>query len=394
MAEPWKEYQNIESGPWEDYKPKSLFQKVITPIVSEETAKQPGILGEALRMAGRTLPTTTLMTGPFLSSLIPPNLREKMAPKQISEQTSPLAIGSYALPFLPKGVNTAGRIVSKAIKPTGEAGTLARAGAFMAGIDKEVLAETAKIGYRNVLNKKYYSAKIPEVLANRIEGNVTNLENAAKTEFDIITKPLRDIPFNWKELKGQILQLARGLRANPFKGPSRDLNMNIVDGISNAKVKNMGDVLDLRRNLDEVIYTAKGQGVKSQFGKAVRDKFNEILHQNDILRNADEMWTNLQNILRENKRVIGETGETYLKRWATLSAKQKNALALLEQKVGGEPFVQDITNWSLAKEFLSKPGIRGGIFNAIQKATHPILRAGLRAGGVVEKGRQILFRKP
>jgi len=369
---------------------QNIFQKAITPLISEEVAKK----SPAFMMAGRTLPSTMLMGGPFISSLVPPNLREQWAAKQMSEQTSPLAIGSYVLPFLPKGAGVIGRTTRRILKPTGEAGALAKTGAFIAGVDKEILAETAKIGYRNVLNKKYYNAKIPEILATRIEGNVANLENAAKTEFNIITNPLKDIPFNFKDLKNQILALARQLRTNPFKGPSKDLNMNIIDGVSKAKVKNIGDVLDLRRNLDEVLYTAKGQGIKSSFGKAVRDKFNEILHQNDILKGADEMWTNLQNILRENKRVMGETGESYLKRWANLTAKQKNALVLLEKKSGGEPFVQDLTNWSLAKEFLAKPGIRGGIFNAIQKTAHPLLRAGLRAGGVVEKGKQLLFRKP
>ena len=126
-----------------------------------------------------------------------------------------------------------------------------------------------------------------------------------------------------------IYQLSLKIKQNPFKGPTRGLDTRIVETLRspNLKVRTLGDVLDLRRFLDDELFTAKGQGIKSAYGKEVRDIFNKYLHKNEILKAADSEWYTLKNILRDNQKVIGETGENYLNRWSKLTTKQNTSVS-------------------------------------------------------------------
>ena len=323
----------------------------------------------------------------------------RATPRQLGEGALDIALDPRT--YLPTGATQKGakalmtpiEAAKRAITPTAKPGILARAGAFATGIDKEILKDVAKQGYRNVLQKKYYSKEIPEALSQRIDDNIDNLVTAARRQYDVIKEPLKDTPItkDWTGVVAKIKQFAQSIKKNPFKGQAKDLNVNIVNGIQTAKVRTMGDLLDLRRNLDDVIYPANRQGVKSQFGKEIRDEINKILHKNELLKEADQNWYNLEKSLQEGRKIIGETGEQFMKRWASLPNKQKELLVNLENRIGGEPFVEDLTNWSLAQKFLAKPGI-GGPISGIMKAGRPILRGALRTGSKIQELRKIITK--
>ncbi|MCK9370608.1 hypothetical protein M0R04_11920 [Candidatus Dojkabacteria bacterium] len=263
----------------------------------------------------------------------------------------------------------------------------------LAGIKPEVYQEVEQKGFRNVIQKRYLDKKMPEQLQERIESNLDLLEQGAIGKFDEATKPLRQTKIDWAQIRGDVVKLYNKVKANPFKGESKQLNDRITEGIVNTEVKNLGELLDLRRFLADELYTSSRTGVKSRFGKEVYDVFNKYLHQNETLKQADLDWTTLQNTLREGKRLTGETGENFLARFSKLTGKQKEKLALLEKQVGGEPFISDLTNWSLAQEFATKPTAISlnpfSGFGLLPKLSRPALRGYLRGSESIGKGLDI-----
>jgi len=233
-----------------------------------------------------------------------------------------------------------------------------RVGGAIAGIEPKILNETRQQGFRNVLQKRYYDTKVPEKIVESIDNNIERLKEVAGNKFNEQTAILRTQPFDYNLILEKVQPLSLDIKRNPFKSITRQLDQSIFDGLTdpNLEVNTLGDMLDLRRSLDEVIFTAKGQKIQSKFAMNVRKSINEVLHKNTELAKADEEWTSLQNMLSENKRVFGETGEAYLKRWENLSAKQKEKLSLLESELiksnpEATPFINDLTNYSLAKYY-------------------------------------------
>ncbi|MDD4892384.1 MAG: hypothetical protein PHH73_00095 [Candidatus Rickettsiella isopodorum] len=269
------------------------------------------------------------------------------------------------------------KVVSPVAKEVGKLGAKAL------GVPPETLAEVEKLGFRNVIQKKYTNKKIPVEIQARIENNITNLQDAVGKEYNNLTEPLKNIPVNFDEFRQDISDIVGKAKINPFKGTaSSDLETVIINGIDKAQPKNYSDLLELRRNLDDVIFTAKGTGVKSKFADNVRTKFNDYLHKNPVLKEADSNWYNLETVLKEiGNKVTSDTGENFLKRFGKLTQKQKEQLVTLEKNIGGEPFIQDLTRFSLAGEFYPKTG-----FNIPEFLKAQAIRTGLKTGERVSAG--------
>lgn len=265
---------------------------------------------------------------------------------------------------------------------------IGKAASVLSGVEKEAYEETAKKGFRKVISEKYLNKKMPEQIQARIEQNLDDLQVAAGNKFDDLTTPLQKQPFDMAKFRGEIVKIAEKQKNNPFTSETTQTNTRLLDGIINkAEVNNLGDALKLRRFLDEEIYSANGE-LKSKFGKQIRDVLQKELHKNEGLQQADNEWTALMSALREARKVTGETGEKFLERFGKMTAKQKAQLVNLEHEIGGEPFVEDLSNYSLAKEFGTKK-ISGGqdiVSGLMRFLTRPALRSYLRGGEKVTEG--------
>jgi hypothetical protein len=279
----------------------------------------------------------------------------------------------------------AGKVEQAIGKTTGRG--LERTGALVSGIEPEILAETRKLGFRNVLDKKYYNKKVPEQIIDTIDQNIEGLKATAGNKYKEITTPIRKEKFDYNQILNDLNRLSLKIKQNPFKGPTKGLDTRIVDTLRSPslKVKSLGDVLDLRRFLDQELFTAKGQGIKSAYGKEVRDIFNKYLHKNETLAKADNEWYTLQRILEDNQKITGETGEALLNRWTKLTTKQKENLSLLEKELLNKspeatPFIDDLTKYSLAQQYLSRAS-QSSPTGILGKAIRPVFRGYLRAFG-------------
>ncbi len=368
---------------------KTLFGKGLRGV-SEIAGFTGGGIGKTAQLAGKVIPKLAQETlkrkalragieGMTAGVLSPPS-RGFISPEERQKTGLGFGIFSAALPFIGAGIKS-----------------LPKLGRLLTGIEKETLDEVANRGYRNVLQEKYLNKKMPQILQERIQSNLDNLESAAITKYEDLTTPLRKIPFDLVELKGKVVKIATRVKMNPFKTDVSNLDEAILDGIVNkAQVKNLGDALNLRRSLDDIIYSNRGE-LRSSFGKQVRDLLNKELHKIDELKKVDANWTVLQDTLREGKKVLGETGEKFLARFSGMTAKQKEMLVNLERMIGGEPFIKDLTNWSLAKEFKATPkGISLNPFSGfglLPQVTKPIFRGALRTGEAIgEKASPLLNR--
>lgn len=269
----------------------------------------------------------------------------------------------------------------------------------VAGIEKDIYKEASKIGFNKVLKTKYYDKKLPSKIQQRIADNIDNIQEVASNQYDDLVKPLKQSPFDIAQLRGDVIKIANRIKTNPFDTDVSKLDNTILDGIINkAKVNNLGDALDLRRNLDDVIYSNKGE-LKSSFGKQVRDLLNKELHKNKALEKVDKEWTSFKELLRDGKKILGDTGEKILERFGNMTDKQKQMLSEIEQKIGGAPFIQDLTNYSIAKEFITRkvmPSPSGAIRAVIKPALRGYLRTGEKIGKIsgesIETGKS-LFNK-
>ena len=260
---------------------------------------------------------------------------------------------------------------------------LGRGLATLSGIEKEVYQEAQQKGFRNVLKSKFYSKKLPVEIQNRIANNIDNMEVIASQQYDDLITPLKKSPFDMPKLKGEVVKIANRVKLNPFDTDVSKLDNAILDGVVNkAQANNLGEALDLRRNLDDIIYSNKGE-LRSSFGKQVRDLLNKELHQNKGLENVDKEWTAFKEILKEGKKILGDTGEKILERFGNLTEKQKQMMVSLERKIGGIPFIEDLSNYSLAKEFITRkvsPTLYGLIRAGLKPLTRGYLRGGEKAG--------------
>jgi hypothetical protein len=272
-------------------------------------------------------------------------------------------------------------------------------GRTLSGVEKEVYEEASKKGFRNVLQSKYYNKKLPAQIQNRIAQNLDNMESAASIEYDNLVTPLKQSPFDMAKLRGDVIKIANRVKDNPFDTENSKIDQAIMDGIINkAKANNLGQALDMRRNLDDIIYSNKGD-LKSSFGKQVRDLLNKELHKNKDLAKVDTEWSSLMETLKDSRKILGDTGEKILDRFSNMTDKQKSNLVDIEKKIGGLPFMEDLTNYSLAKEFISRkvsPSVPGVIRAAVKPATRGFLRQGERftnaLGMAEEKGKEVVGR--
>jgi hypothetical protein len=262
---------------------------------------------------------------------------------------------------------------------------IGRAGSVISGIEKEVYEEAQKNGFRNVLKSKYYGKKLPEEIQDRIALNLDNMQSAAGDKYETLTEPLRKSSFDMAQFRDDVIKRANRIKMNPFDTDVSKLDNAILDGVANkAEIKTLGDALDLRRSLDDVIYSNKGE-LKSTFGKQVRDVLNKALHQNKDLKKVDADWTNFLDVLRDSKKILSDTGEKILARFGSMTGKQKQMLVELEKEIGGMPFVEDLTNWSIAKEFTTKT-VSPNVSGVVRAVSKPVLRGYLRQGEKVVSG--------
>lgn len=256
---------------------------------------------------------------------------------------------------------------------------IGRVGSAVSGIEKEIYDEAAEKGFRNVLQNKYYNKKLPSQIQERIANNIDNMEISAGKTYDKLVEPLKKTPFDMPQFRGDVIKAANRVKTNPFKTDASKIDKAILDGVVNkANANNLGDALDLRRNLDDIIYSNNGE-LKTSFGKQVRDILNNELHKNKELAGVDKEWSSFIKVLKESKKVLGDTGEKILDRFGKMTEKQKQMMIALEKKTGGEPWVEDLVNYSLAKDFITKklsPSIPG----LIKASARPILRSYLRKG--------------
>lgn len=310
-----------------------------------------------------------------------------MTPEGTDMVNLPQRVNQAAISGIVQGaLPIAGQVIKKGAEG------IKKAGAAISGIEQDTLNEVAQKGFRKVLQQKYYNKKMPEAIQLRIENNLANLETAAGNKYDQLTAPLRQTPFDMAQLRGEVAKLATKAKTNPFNPEGMPkVDQEILDGIINkTQVKNLGDALDLRRFLDDKIYSPKGE-LETSFGKKIRDLLNKELHKNKMLEQTDKDWAGLKSALKEGKKVIGETGEKFLARFSSLTSKQKDLLVRLEKEIGGEPFMEDLTNWSLAKQFTSKASPTGSVAGLVAKVAKPAFRGYLRTGESLQEKAQPLF---
>lgn len=354
-------------------------QKTLTGKVARGVG---GAMGFGIGIPGKAAASTAGMVRGVLSPRIAKTIAGRMA-----QGAAGGAVGGYlsgdTLEGKAQGAKLGGILggVAPAIAPVAKkvASGVGRGMSALSGVSKETFEETGERGFRNVLQKKYYNKKIPQQIQERIEGNLESLERASENKYDALTAPLKKMKFDAAEFRGKVSQIASKAKDNPFKTPEANLDREILDvAMNRAKLKNYGDALSFRRFLDNQIYSGKSE-LKSKFGKEVRDLLKEELHKNPQLKAVDADWTTLQNALREGRKVTGETGEKLLARFNSLTTKQKSMLSALEKEVGGEPFIDDLTNYSLAKDYTTKtlyPGLSGVIRGILRPATRGVLRSG------------------
>lgn len=256
---------------------------------------------------------------------------------------------------------------------------IGKAGSKLSGIEKEVFEEAKQKGFRKVLQHKFYNKKMPAQIQDRIAQNLDNMETAASDEYDRLITPLKKSSFDMAQLRGNVNKIMNRVTKNPFDTENSKLDQAIADGIINkAEITNLGDALDLRRNLDDIIYSNKGD-LKSSFGKQVRDILNKELHKNKGLAKVDKDWSSLMDTLRDSRKILGDTGEKILSRFSNMTDKQKQNLVALEKKIGGLPFMEDLTNYSLAKEFITRK-VSPSVTGLVRAVSKPALRGFLRQG--------------
>lgn len=387
-------------------------QNVAGLLQREESLATAPVLG-ALQTEGGILDKIkggVKATGKALTGEEAPQLgdvpRELGAPEGVASTA-----GFVASLGLPSNLLLGGPKILKPAKAIQE--TTAKSTAFALG-RSEALKEAKQIGFRKVLQERFFDKNFPAKIQQRIESNISNLAESAADKFKQVVEPFKNTPVQFGNILTKVNELASKALRSPFKTGSRDLVEVVRDGVNKFPVKNFDDLLNLRRFLDDVLFDAKGQ-VKVDFGKQVRNIINDVLHSNPTLREADKLWTALQQQLKNiGKKVTSDTGENFLKRFDKLTQKQKGLLSNLEKEIGGEPFIDDLTNFSVAQKFATDPskslfglqiardllrkGMRGGLRTADQPAVkgttkvldETISRSGTQAGkiGVIESERQ------
>lgn len=364
------------------------------PSVFPEQTTLPGkllrgaseIAGFTAGLPGRAAVKVAQFTGKAMPKVVP-KLLTKMAQGAAAGGTGGALAGDT---LKSRRNNAVGGSIMGAVLPAISPGAkwlfekIAAPGRVLSGIEKEVFEEASKKGFRNVLQSKFYSKKLPAQIQERIAQNLDNMEIAAGDEFDRLAGPLKKAQFDMAKFRGEVIKIANRVKENPFDTDSSKLDKAILDGVINkAQANNLGEALDIRRNLDDIIYSNKGE-LKTSFGKQVRDLLNKELHKNKNLENVDKEWSSLMEVLKTSKKVLGDTGEKILDRFINLTDKQKQMLVNLEKKIGGLPFVEDLTNYGLAKEFITRK-VTPTTSGVVRAMTKPMFRGYLRTGENITK---------
>lgn len=295
------------------------------------------------------------------------------------------SLGLVGASMLPSSL-LGGKLFQKAVSKN--VGRASKVGASLTGVKQEILQEVKDRGFRNVLNKKYYSKDIPSEIQDVIIKNADDYRELAQSKFDAVAEPLRNtpVPDNYKEVLTK--DIIGKTRIFDTKSKEIRLAKKWVDIIENAKIDHFGDLLDLRRNLDEVIFNERGRLVGTERLSKIRKNINSILHKDSALKEADSIWTTFQSDLADVVDDISnvKTGENILKRFGSLTKKHKNVIIDMENTIkklnpNAKPFIDDLTNYSLAQEFLPTQG-RTSVSRSqiIERALLPAYRGALRTG--------------
>lgn len=385
LEAPRREESVVAASLEEAVKDPRLATKVLA------SAAAPGAAGYAVTDIASRAPVKEALLGKTR-----PELGDIYRTRGVAEPVSKM-MGLGLSAGLPTNVLAAEMLAGKIPKAVQkkEPGMLARAGAWLSGVEQETLEDVAKQGYRNVLKKEYYKKSLPSIIQQKIEGNIDDFVGKIDESFDVATQAVRNMP---APTKGSLREkLLSGIRKPKYitDSPEMALLDKRVAEINKGKFKSYGDLLDYRRELDDIIYGETKRKVGTDAIKKIRDNINDILHQSDELRNADEMFYNYKNTMREiGNKVKSDTGESFIGRFGNLTQKQKDRLIQLEKQFGGEPFVEDLTRYGLAKEFV--PRARPSLYPAslLGKMTSPILRGSLRTGekigGALTKGQNVV----
>ena len=320
----------IDNIKWDDdiewdapTQPKSLFQKIVTPFVSEEFAKRPGPLGEGLRMAGRTLPSTTLISGPLLSSLVPPIMRERMAPREISEQTSPLAITSYAMPFLGKKAQT----IMTGRKPALEKSAMNIWGRILKPTTSDIQIIEAKGGAK--ISDAIRLAAEEKLPVSIKEGTLDKLETGQAQEKvkktinildDFLTKKLSDPSkaksyIDLKQIGAEAKRQARRLTDNDtvYMSITNDIDEYINNAMKyrGTKYFSASELNKIKKGMYEVGFNQMkptADKAARYIARSIRGKIEKLFPDEDIqgINNVMGKYITLQRLLKKsNGRTIG-----------------------------------------------------------------------------------------
>jgi hypothetical protein len=356
--------------------PKIASQPEVQSALKGKTAPE---MGDILREAGA--PEGVAATGGFLmSAALPSNI-----------------LGGKFLKSAAKGIKGGARGILNSIgiqsrKAAKRPGLLARAGALITGVEQDVLQEASERGFRNVLQKRFFDKKIPAAVQETIEKNLDDVLQIADNKFDEATKSLRNTAVDTVRLKKDLF---KGLKKKRFvkKTPEENLLRKVTKDIENADIKNLGDLLDFRRELDDVIFNeSELQRTGTKQIKTIRDNARKILRENPLIKAADDLWFNLKIQTRDiGKKVTSDTGENFLKRFSKLTARQKQKLVTLERELlnlnpNAQPFISDLTNFSLAQDFTTPATSALRPVSLLEKTAKPLFRGALRTGEAAQAG--------
>jgi len=366
----------------------SKGQKTLTQLLAT-TPLSPIVFGAAMSTKPSVVDAARGETAPELGDLY----RDAGVPEPLAATLGLITAGGLPSSFAGSELlKKMGILKGAKPKPT----RVAKATAQLLGVQQDVLEDTAKRGFRKVLQKKFFDRRLPAVLQEKIISASDEISNAAKSRFDEATEALRGVPFDADEFNNSIGKFFRKSKVSPFRGAQKDFNESIrrgfVEATEGKTLNNMGDLLDTRQFLDKEIRVAKRQSIDTSFATKVRGIINEQLHKNDTLKTADEIWYNLSTQVDSIlDKVSKDTGETLLGRFQSLPRKTQQRLLEVQDflrrskaKAGlppGEDIIREVIDSSLAREFLPKTQratvARGSL---LERILLPTFRFSLRTG--------------
>jgi hypothetical protein len=356
----------------------NLLSKV-SPVMKTMTMTQPEVIAAA---RGETAPELGDM---FRDMGVPEPMAAGLGLVAAGGLPSSIA-GSAALRSLGIGKQVVKTSPTRASRALGQ----------LLGVQQEVLDDIAKMGPRDVIQKRFFNSKLPAILQEKFTSAINKIKTVAQGQFDEATEQLKNTPFEPKKLYDALGDFIENNKTSLFKGAKKDFNDNIVEGLKRLQQGNrlstLGDLLDVRKTLDDEIDTAYTRRINTDFVKGVRETINNTLHKNDLLKTADNTWTALKTQLDSiGRRIQNDSGETILKRFRGLPEKTKQRIIDLQRFINSqdpkaENIIDDVVKGSLARELLPKKQVATVSSGTLkERLLLPAFRFVLRTGPVVDK---------